>query len=88
MATPDRASESMTLTTVDELPKGDPADDWNAIPSGSIDIEGSDTTGPNNNRETEWTGYMKIGNVYITIDTIKGKRVLLAIARNLRRTPA
>jgi hypothetical protein len=83
-----QASELFGPTTVDELPKGDPADDWSAIPPDSINVEGSGTTGPNNTRVTEWTGYMKVGNVFITIDTVKGKRVLLAIARNLRRSPA
>jgi hypothetical protein len=77
--------ESWMPTTVDELPKGDPAQDWNDIPPGSINVEGASGTGPGN---TEWTGYMKIGKVYITINTIKGRRVLLAIARNLRRSPA
>lgn len=74
-------------TTVDELPKGDPADGWSDIPAGSIKIEGATGTGSNNIPDTEWTGYMKLGKLYITIDTVKRRSVLLAIARSLRRVP-
>jgi hypothetical protein len=77
--------ESLTPTTVDELPKGDPADGWNSIPPGSIKLE-SATSGGNEPGDTEWTGYMKKDKLYITIDTIRGRRALLAIARHLTRS--
>jgi hypothetical protein len=86
------AAESST--TVDELPRGDPVEDWKSIPADSIQVEVSQGSGssataahphPRNTTFTDWTGRLTKDNLYITIDTTKGERVLLAIARNLRR---
>jgi len=81
-------------TTVDELPRGDPMENWKNIPAGSIQIETSQGSGssetiahphPRNTTFTDWTGYLTKDKLYVTIDTTKGERALLAIARNLRR---
>jgi len=81
-------------TTVDELPRGDPMENWKNIPAGSIQIETSQGSGssetiahphPRNTTFTDWTGHLTKDKLYVTIDTTKGERALLAIARNLRR---
>jgi hypothetical protein len=81
-------------TTVDELPRGDPSEDWNSIPADSVQVEmsrGQSTSEsvahphPRTTTVKDWTGYMRKNDLYIKIDTPKGERALLDLARGLHR---
>src|SRR6476660_4597899 len=54
----------------------------NQISQGSGSSEAIAHPRPRNSTFTDWTGYLTKDNLYTTIDTTKGERVLLAIALN------
>ena len=79
-------------TTIDELPRADPSIDWKSIPADSIQVEvskGFSTSAtvahphPRNTSFKQWTGHLEKDNLYITINTLKGERALLDLARSL-----
>ncbi|MGH3056538.1 MAG: hypothetical protein ACRDL7_16310, partial [Gaiellaceae bacterium] len=71
-------------TTVDELSRPDTPQTWSHIPAGSIEIQKGEESGTGGTH-TLWTGHLKKHGIYLTIETSRGERALLEIARVLQR---
>jgi hypothetical protein len=70
-------------TTVEELPRPDDARGWSYIPAGSMELELGEES-DNRGSHSRWTGKLRKDGFYVTIETSKGERALLEIARALR----
>jgi hypothetical protein len=69
-------------TTIDELPRPDDPRAWARLPAGSMQVETGEESGSGGSH-TLWTGTLKKDGLYITIQTPKGVRAVIAIARAL-----
>ena len=73
---------SPLTTTIDELPRPDDPRPWRYIPAGTIQIQRGEESGSGGSH-TLWTGQLRKHGLYITIETPRGERALLEIARAL-----
>jgi len=73
--------------TIEELRRPADLSTWQYIPHGAVAIQANEgSSGPGSQHE-ESTGYLTEHGVYVTIETVRGGRVVLAAARALRPAP-
>jgi hypothetical protein len=70
--------------TIEEM--GRPADlyTWRDIPRGAVAVQAGGEASSGRGQQEEWTGYVVKHGVYVTIQTLRGERAVLAVARALR----
>jgi RNA polymerase sigma-70 factor (ECF subfamily) len=72
--------------TIQELPRPDDPASWADVPKGYISITHGGGT-ENGVHYPLWTGYLVSHGIYVTIETGRGERALLAAAQALRQAP-
>ena len=69
--------------TIDELRRPEDPQFWQYIPRGSIAVQGGES-GSGRTAHADWTGYVVRYGVYVTIETSRGERAVLSVARTLQ----
>ena len=72
--------------TVQELRRPDDAGVWKRIPRGFVSVSKGET-GNGRSSYLIWTGYVVKHGIFVTIETARGERALIAAARALRPAP-
>jgi hypothetical protein len=79
---------SPTELTIEQLRRPTNPDFWRAIPPNAVAIQqGTSSAGQSQKQVTQWTGSVVKDGVYAEIETTRGERALLQVARALRRAP-
>ena len=68
--------------TIQELPRPDEPTLWKSIPRGSVAIQEGESSS-SQGTHSEWTGYVYEHRIYVTIDTGRGEKAVVAVARAL-----
>ena len=72
--------------TIQELPRPDEPTLWKSIPRGSVAIQEGES-GSSQGTHTEWIGYVYEHGIYVTLDTGRGEKAVVAVARALHVAP-
>src|SRR5207248_3000941 len=76
-------NRALAQLKIEQLRRPEDPDFWTAIPPHAVAIQ-TGQLGVGKGRRTQWTGSVVKDGVYATIETVKGEKALLAVARALR----